>query len=149
MERIAMAAFTAKTQFEESEDTKPALLVYTDMRNHTWYVVQHGFGEDAEWWSYPSVETAKAYGLDEYTIENSNYPGNYFAMVFAGAPSKNAPDKTTSQLLIDAIEQRLELARAAGETPGEKFDRTPDRKFPWWLLILGALAWSSKKKRRR
>lgn len=134
-----MAKFTAKTKFAQSEDAITALNIYTDMRGHTWYVVQHGIGGDAEWWAHPTLEAAKAYGLEEYQIVEGKP-----LITFALAYGPNA-----AQSIINGIEERLESARAAGQTPGEFFDKTPDKKFPWWLVVLGALAYAKHSKRRR
>lgn len=133
-----MTKFTAQTKFTPMGAKRPALLIYTDMRGHTWHIVQNGDGEDAEWRTWPSTEAAAAYGLAEFRVNGPGYPGNYFAMSFG---------PNAAQSIINGIEERLEAARAASATPGEHFDRTPDKKFPWWLVIVGAIL--LKKKGRR
>lgn len=132
-----MATFTAKTQFAPTSQTTPALLIYTDMRGHAWYIVQHGFDDDAEWWAHPTVDAAKAYGLEEYQLVEGKP-----VITFSTAFGPNA-----AQSIINGIEERLEAARAAGQTPGAFFDKTPPAPFPWLLALLAVAAlWKGGKR---
>lgn len=135
-----MAKFTAATQFAPTPETTPALLLYTDMRGHVWSIVQHGFDNDAEWWAHPMTETAKFYGLEEYELRDGQ-PVITFAVAFG---------PKASQSIITGIEERIEAARAAAQTPGEYFDPNPGaaKPFPWLLALLAVAAlWKSGKHR--
>lgn len=133
-----MAKFTAQTQFAPTPQTTPALLLYTDMRGHIWSIVQHGFDKEAEWWAHPTTEAAKFYGLEEYELRTGQ-PTVTFAVAFG---------PKAAQSIINGIEERIEAARAAGESPGQHFDQAGGGGFPWWLVLLGVYALSKRKRRR-
>jgi hypothetical protein len=110
--------------------------IYEDMRGKHWAVKpKPGVGLDSLsnppiWQAWPMPDAVAAY----------DWP---LARMFNAA--------TDAEMLIDGIEERIEDARQAGETPGQHFGAiAKPSSFPWWLVLLGAAAYyHSKTKRRR
>jgi hypothetical protein len=101
---------------------------YEDMRGRHWLVKQRK-GPPPMFVAFPEADAAAAYQLKR-------------DVMFSAA--------THADMLIDGIEERLESARAAGVTPGEHFYQVPaSSKFPWLLVVIGALLLTDKRGSRR
>jgi hypothetical protein len=102
---------------------------YTDMRGHVWLVRWHGQGWTA---NAPAGSPAqKAYELPADDGRGGPY-------LFAGA--------TDARGLIDLIEEKIELARQSGQSPGDFYGARPSSGFPWWLILIGLWALGRKKR---
>lgn len=116
----ALSAADAKLRAPLSAITGYA---YRDMRGQWWHVKWNT--DTFTWNAYPLKATAAAYNAQFGTTMD---------------PKRMYAAATDSPGIIEAIDERIEIARVNASKSGG---------FPWWLVLLGAFAYYSKKNRRR
>ena len=115
--------FTKDTPFTSEKSLE---YDYEDMRGKHWLVKQPStaFTVEKRWVAYPKADAREAYQLRD--------------KMFAAS--------TDAAGMVDVIEENIEAARAAGQSPGVYYGQV-ESGFPWWLVLLGAYLLTKKKGR--